>query len=136
MPEQLWFTELLNRLFGRPVAGLMESFHIHMKYPEAPIANSVAMEVLVCLFLILLFIAVRSRLSVDKPAGLQHVFEMVHGFIYLQTVLPQAHEAVAKAQRRGDFLGKAVLFQLVPIGLGDAGTPRTHRGKCPARTIR
>ena len=69
MPEQLWFTELLNRLFGRPVAGLMESFHIHMKYPEAPIANSVAMEVLVCLFLIAVFLVVRARLSVDNPGG-------------------------------------------------------------------
>lgn len=85
MPEQLWFTEILNRLFGRPVAGLMESFHIHLKHPETPIPNSVAMEVLVCLFLILLFLIVRSRLSVDKPAGLQHVFELVHGFIEQQS---------------------------------------------------
>src|ERR1700758_3104330 len=85
MPEQLWFTKILNQFFGPAVAGLMESLHIHVKYPEAPIANSVAMEVLVCLFLILLFIAVRSRLSVDKPGGLQHVFEMVHGFIEQQS---------------------------------------------------
>lgn len=85
MPEQLWFTEILNRFFGRSVAGLMESLHIHVKHPEAPIANSAAMEVLVCLFLILLFLIVRSRLSVDKPGGLQHVFELVHGFIEQQS---------------------------------------------------
>jgi F-type H+-transporting ATPase subunit a len=85
MPEQLWFTEILNRLFGPAVAGLMESFHIHMKHPEAPIPNSVAMEILVCLFLVVLFVMVRSRLSVDKPSGLQHLFELTHGFIEQQS---------------------------------------------------
>ena len=85
MPEQLWFTEILNRLFGPAVAGLMESFHIHMKHPEAPIPNSVAMEILVCLFLVALFIIVRSRLSIDKPDGLQHLFELTHGFIEHQS---------------------------------------------------
>jgi F-type H+-transporting ATPase subunit a len=85
MPEQLWFTKILNRLFGPAVTGLMESFHIHMKHPEAPIPNSVAMEILVCLFLVVLFIIVRSRLSVDKPVGLQHLFELTHGFIEQQS---------------------------------------------------
>jgi F-type H+-transporting ATPase subunit a len=81
MPEQLWFTETLNRLFGPAVAGVMERLHIHVRHPQAPIPNSVAMEVLVCLFLILLFIIVRSRLSVDKPGALQHIFEGAVGFI-------------------------------------------------------
>jgi F-type H+-transporting ATPase subunit a len=81
MPEQLWFTETLNRLFGPAVAGIMERLHIHVRHPQAPIPNSVAMEVLVCLFLILLFIIVRSRLSVDKPGALQHIFEGAVGFI-------------------------------------------------------
>jgi len=85
MLEQLWFTKILNRMFGPAVAGFMESFHIHVKHPEAPIANSVAMEVLVCLFLILLFVIVRSRLSVDRPGGLQHLFELTHGFIEQQS---------------------------------------------------
>ena len=85
MPEQLWFTEILNRLFGPAVAGLMESFHIHLKHPQAPIANSTAMEILVCLFLILLFVIVRSQLSVDRPGGLQHLFELTHGFIEQQS---------------------------------------------------
>lgn len=81
MPEQLWFTEILNRLFGPAVVGIMERLHIHVRHPQAPIPNSVAMEVLVCLFLILLFIIVRSRLSVDKPGALQHIFEGAVGFI-------------------------------------------------------
>lgn len=85
MLEQLWFTAILNRLFGTAVAGLLESLGIHPKHPEAPIPNTAAMEILVCLFLIAIFFIVRSRLSVDKPGGLQHAFELVHGFIEQQS---------------------------------------------------
>jgi F-type H+-transporting ATPase subunit a len=108
MPVQLWFTEILNRLFGPAVAGFLESLHIHVRYPQAPIANSVAMEILVCLFLILLFIVVRSRLSVDKPGGLQHVFEMTHGFIE-----QQSHEIIGPhSEAHTPFLVTLALFIL------------------------
>jgi len=81
MPEQLWFTQILNHLFAGPVTWLLRAVHFEPKYPQAPIANSVAMEFLVFLILIVLFAAVRSRLSVDNPGGLQHIFEGAHGFV-------------------------------------------------------
>jgi F-type H+-transporting ATPase subunit a len=85
MPEQLWFTEILNRLFAAPVTGLLRSLHIEPHHPQAPIPNSLAMEVLVFLFLLLLFVLVRSRLSVERPGGLQHIFEGAEGFIQQQS---------------------------------------------------
>jgi len=81
MPEQLWFTEILNRWFGAAVTSLLQTLGIHPKHPQAPIPNSMAMEILVCLFLITLFLLVRSRLSVDKPGPLQHMFEGAVGFV-------------------------------------------------------
>jgi F-type H+-transporting ATPase subunit a len=81
MPEQLWFTHILNNLFACQVTGLLRAVHFEPKYPQAPIANSAAMEFLVFLILIVLFAAVRSRLSVDKPGALQHIFEGAHGFV-------------------------------------------------------
>jgi F-type H+-transporting ATPase subunit a len=81
MPEQLWFTEILNHLFAGPVTGLLRALHIDPEYPQAPITNSVAMQLLVFLFLIVLFVLVRSRLSVDKPGALQHVFEGAQGLV-------------------------------------------------------
>src|SRR3989441_3084512 len=89
MPEQLWFTEILNHLFAGPVTGLLRALRIEPKYPQAPITNAVAMELLVFLFLVCLFLLVRSRLSVDKPGALQHVFEGAHGFVE-----GQSHEIV------------------------------------------
>jgi F-type H+-transporting ATPase subunit a len=40
-----------------------------------------AMEVFVCLLLILFFLVVRARLSVENPGGLQHLVEMTNEFI-------------------------------------------------------
>ena len=85
MPEQLWFTEILNHLFASPVTSLLRQIGIEPKYPTAPISNSFAMETLVFSFLLVLFLLVRSRLSVDDPGGLQHVFEGVEGFIKNQS---------------------------------------------------
>jgi F-type H+-transporting ATPase subunit a len=43
------------------------------------------MEVLVFSFLLIMFLLVRSRLSVDSPGALQHAFEGVEGFIQGQS---------------------------------------------------
>jgi F-type H+-transporting ATPase subunit a len=85
MPEQLPFTALLNRIFAGPVDALLRAVHLPPEYPKAPISNAIAMEVLVVGFLILVFLLVRARLSVDNPGGLQHMFEGVHGFITQQS---------------------------------------------------
>lgn len=85
MPEQLWFTEVLNHLLAGPVTSLLRQIGIEPKYPTAPIPNSLAMELLVFAFLLILFFLVRSRLSVDDPGGLQHIFESVEGFIKNQS---------------------------------------------------
>jgi F-type H+-transporting ATPase subunit a len=85
MPEQLWFTEILNHLFAGPVTGLLRALHVQPQNPDAPITNAVAMQFLVFAFLIVLFALLRSRLSVDNPGALQHVFEGAHGFILGQS---------------------------------------------------
>jgi F-type H+-transporting ATPase subunit a len=79
--EQLAFTALLNRLFGAPVLALLQALHINVKHPATPISNSFAMEFLVVLLLTLFFVAVRTRLSVERPGGLQHTMEAIYGFV-------------------------------------------------------
>jgi F-type H+-transporting ATPase subunit a len=87
MEGQLWFTDLLNRAFARPVDAVLQVLPpaFHPANPQAPISNYVAMEVLVVGILVLLFLVVRSRLSVDRPGGLQHAVEMVNDFITKQS---------------------------------------------------
>ncbi len=79
--EQLAFTALLNRLFGPQVLALLQALHIHPKHPATPITNAFAMELLVVMLLTIFFIAVRTRLSVERPGGLQHTMEGISGFI-------------------------------------------------------
>jgi len=85
MPEQLWFTALLNRLFAGPVTALLVRLHFPPKHAEQPISNSFAMELLVFVILVGLFFLLRSRLSVDSPNGLQHSFEAIEGFVLDQS---------------------------------------------------
>ena len=89
MPEQLWFTALLNRFFASPVTAFLRSLHLEPKHPTHPIPDSFAMELLVFAFLLALFLMLRSRLSVDSPGGLQHSFEAIEGFVH-----SQAHEII------------------------------------------
>lgn len=81
MPEQLWFTELLNHYFGGLTTSLLRHLGIEPAHPAAPINNAVSMEVLVVLVLIVFFFIVRARLSVEKPGKLQQTVEMAEEFI-------------------------------------------------------
>ena len=84
MPTQLLFTRLLNHAFAGPVDSLLHAFHVTPAFPEAPITNSVAMELLVFLILLCYFILVRASLSVEKPGGIQHLAEITREFVHDQ----------------------------------------------------
>ena len=126
MPEQLWFTSILNHLFAGPVTALLRAVHVEPHYPQAPITNAAAMELFVFLLLVLLFSMVRSRLSVDKPGALQHLFEGAHGFID-----GQAHEIIGHGSEKftaylttlGFFILFSNLLGLVPGFESPTGSP-------------
>jgi F-type H+-transporting ATPase subunit a len=87
MEGQLWFTEVLNWAFGKPVNAILQALPavFHPANPEAPIPNHVAMEVLVIGMLLVIFLVIRARLSVDKPGSLQHLAELANDFITNQS---------------------------------------------------
>lgn len=81
MPNQLWFTELLNRSFGGLTTGLLHRLGIQPAHPAAPINDVVAMELLVVLVLIVFFLVARTRLSAEKPGKVQHIIERAQEFV-------------------------------------------------------
>ena len=85
MPEQLWVTQILNRVFGPLVTGVLQAIGIHPQHPQAPIHNALAMELVVFFFLMVVFLLVRASLSVDKPGALQHSVEGIVGFVEQQS---------------------------------------------------
>jgi F-type H+-transporting ATPase subunit a len=109
MPHQLWITALLNKYFAGVANAILSVFHLHSPHPEAPIPNYVAMQIVVFVFLVLMFILVRSRLSVEDPGHLQQVFEGINGMIS-----QQAHEVIGQGyERHVDYLTVLGLFILV-----------------------
>ncbi|MGF7179997.1 F0F1 ATP synthase subunit A [Tunturiibacter psychrotolerans] len=81
MPTQTLFTQFLNQHFGAFTTSFLQTLHVQPKHPAYPITDAFAMELLVFLVLIAYFIAVRMTLSVEKPAGVQHLAEITHEFV-------------------------------------------------------
>jgi F-type H+-transporting ATPase subunit a len=81
MPVELPFTAFLNHYFAGVANALLAMLHVHPTYPQRPIDNIFAMEVLVFLVLLAFFVLVRATLSVDKPGAPQHIAEMLHGMV-------------------------------------------------------
>jgi len=115
--EQLTFTALLNRLFGAPVLALLQALHIHVKHPATPISNPVAMEILVVLLLTIFFIAVRSRLSVERPGALQQTMEGIDALVNdlaSETISSHHEKFVPYLTVLGLFILSCNLIGLVP----------------------
>jgi len=115
--EQLTFTALLNRLFGAPVLALLQALHIHVKHPATPISNPVAMEILVVLLLTIFFIAVRSRLSVERPGALQQTMEGIDALVNdlaSETISSHPEKFVPYLTVLGLFILSCNLIGLVP----------------------
>lgn len=81
MPSQTLFTQFLNLHFGAFTTSLLRALHIQPAFPQAPISDAFAMEVLVFLVLMAYFIVVRLTLNVEKPGNVQHLAEMTHEFV-------------------------------------------------------
>lgn len=84
MPHQLWITALLNKYLAGVVNAVLGVLHVNPAHPQAPITDYVAMQLLVFVLLVLTFALVRSRISVENPGNLQHVFESIDSMISQQ----------------------------------------------------
>jgi len=131
MPEQLWFTEILNRYFAGPVDSALSALHIAPAYPNAPINNFVAMEILVVGILFLFFVLVRSQLSVVAVSLKKKAMEGVYGFID-----KQSHEIIEHDYKRftpylvalGLFILLGNLIGLIPGFVSPTATPTVPLG--------
>jgi F-type H+-transporting ATPase subunit a len=86
-----FITHLLNHSFGAPLTALLEKLGIHPAHPAHPINNTLTLELIVFFGLILFFLLVRSRLSVEKPGPAQHLAEMTHEFVNNQAEQVMGH---------------------------------------------
>ena len=118
MPEhELWFTVLLNKLFAGPAAALLATLGIHVEDAAHPIPNRIAMQVLVALIIMALFLFLRTRLSMDHPGRIQHVFEVFYEFVKGQAeeiIGHHGHQFAPMVMTIGVFILFSNLLGLVP----------------------
>ncbi len=109
MPTQLLFTRFLNRHFAAQTDALLRALHITPDFPNAPITNAFAMELILFVLLLLYFIAIRVSLSVEKPGGIQHLAELTNEFVGDQSESIIGHGY----QRFATYLTVLILFILL-----------------------
>lgn len=81
MPEhEPWLTALFNEHLAGVANSILGIFGMTAENPQHPWQTWLVMEILVTAIIIVLFAMLRPKLSVDRPGGLQHVFESMHGF--------------------------------------------------------
>jgi F-type H+-transporting ATPase subunit a len=80
---------LITALFNQYLAGVGNFFlglvGLHAENPDKPWANFITMQIVVVVLTMVVFAILRPRISMDKPGALQHVFEVVYGFLRGQT---------------------------------------------------
>ena len=79
--HEAWLTKLFNEYFAGLGIWLLTLFRQKPENAAEPWADFIVMQLLVAVILIAIFALLRSRLSVDKPGGMQHIFELIHGFV-------------------------------------------------------
>ena len=82
---ELWVTKLFNDYLAGVANGVLGVVGLHAENAARPWANFVTMQILVALFIVVVFALLRPRLSADKPGKLQHTFEVVYNFLHEQT---------------------------------------------------
>jgi F-type H+-transporting ATPase subunit a len=128
--EQLPLTALLNRLFGGVANALLNGLHIQHN-AQAPISNAVAMQLLVTVILLAMFVYLRLRISVEKPGGLQHLFEGLHEFVNDQSREIIGHDSEGFTPFLvilGVYILTCNLIGLVPSLESPTGTPTVPLG--------
>ncbi len=81
MDHELWFTAILNKIFGGVATPLLGKLGFPPTDPAHPITNYIAMEILVILIMLVAMALLRPRLSVENPGKFQHLMEVVVEFI-------------------------------------------------------
>ena len=77
--HEIWLTKLFNDHLAGPANAILSACGLHTQ--ARPWANFVTMQILVAAIMVVLFLVLRSRLSVEKPGKTQQTFEVIYEFL-------------------------------------------------------
>lgn len=84
MEHELWLTALFNQYLPGPANAVL-SWAGLAHDPAHPWSNFMVMQILVAVIIMVVFALLRPRLSMNRPGKMQHIFEMLFGFMRGQT---------------------------------------------------
>jgi F-type H+-transporting ATPase subunit a len=84
MHHEPWLTALFNDHLAGAANAILSLAGVHAHNPARPWTPSLTMEILVVLIIMATFAVLRPSLSMDKPGGLQHIFEVIYNFLHEQ----------------------------------------------------
>ncbi|HWF10999.1 MAG TPA: F0F1 ATP synthase subunit A [Bryobacteraceae bacterium] len=93
--HEAWLTKLFNAYLAGFANWFLALFHMQAANPAEPWPDYMVMQIAVAVLLVILFLLLRSRLSMDKPGVFQQVFELIHNF-----VADEAHKSVGHESRK------------------------------------
>jgi F-type H+-transporting ATPase subunit a len=129
MPEsELWITRIFNDYLPAGNAALRL---VGMHAQARPWADFIVMQIVVAVFLMVLFAILRSRLSADRPGSLQHTFELIYEFVKGQAedqVGHAAHHYLAFFGTLFLFILTCNLIGLIPCFESPTGNPSVTAG--------
>jgi F-type H+-transporting ATPase subunit a len=117
MEHQVWFTAILNKILGGPVAALLVRLGHPAADPLHPIPNYIAMEILVALIILIGAIILRRQLSVESPGKFQQTMEAVVEFVRDMNEEIIGHGSsryIAMIGTLGIFIGLCNVLGLIP----------------------
>src|SRR5689334_21882288 len=104
--SELWITRIFNDYVAG--AGNAALRLVGLAPQERPWHDFVVMQIFVVALLMVIFAILRTRISYDRPGGLQHTFELVYDFIR-----GQAEDQIGHAAHKYlAFFGTLFLFIL------------------------
>lgn len=83
--HELWVTALFNQHLAGLGNAALTLVGLQAANPAKPWANFVTMQILVALIVVVLFAILRPRISMDRPGTLQHILEIILGFLHGQS---------------------------------------------------
>lgn len=82
--HETWLTALFNDYLAGLGNTLLGLVGMQSETPQRPWTNYITMELVVALVIVVVFALLRPRLSVDRPGKMQHIFEIIYGFLHGQ----------------------------------------------------
>lgn len=79
--HEAWLTKFFNTYLAGLGNWLLALFHMQAADPREPWPDYMVMQITVAVLVIIGLAILRSRLSVDRPGGMQQVFELIHDFV-------------------------------------------------------